>query len=109
MIELNEICPKCQGTGMHQGLSCLKCSGLGYLEKSGLVLIPPVFWSAEVFECIDAAEYNNLTDNQKEAIKIILSLSMVNLTEGLKSKTALYNYFSEGTTTRTNLINLLGE
>ena len=30
MIELKEICPKCQGTGMHQGLSCLKCGGFGY-------------------------------------------------------------------------------
>ena len=106
MIELNKICAKCQGTGMHQGLSCLKCSGLGYLEKSGLVLIPPVFWATEIYEQVD---YEEIAQENRDAYAIMMSTGIINLTPGSKMRTEFWEIFGAESTTRANLTNLLGE
>lgn len=65
------------------------------------------FPTYELLECIDAAEYNALTEGNKERIRLVISCGVINTTGGNKLLDMVKNIFPVGTTTRTALDALL--
>jgi len=59
----------------------------------------------KVFEVIDAAEYLALSDNNKDALKMILSLGHVDLSENSSARQKLWNMFADSTITGAALRN----
>lgn len=52
-----------------------------------------------IFEIIDSAEYLALSDNNKDALRIMLSLGYIDLSEDSSARTKLWNMFDENTDT----------
>ena len=112
-------CSACNGTGyIGEGQTeCEQCRGLGQYDTdwvgvlrkfSARVGLPSyVFHSYEILETIDYTEYTNLTDEQKDGMRILLSCGRVDLNDGKAGKVRLWGMFGEGTTTRANLEALL--
>jgi hypothetical protein len=61
--------------------------------------------STEIFELINPTEYDNLTADQKDKLKVLLGLGTVKVNTGSQGRTLLSNLFGPGTNTRTALIN----
>ena len=68
-----------------------------------------VIASCQIINATVNSEYNSLSDNHKEIYKMIISCGVLDLTEGTSIRTKLWNMFDENSTTRANLIELLGE
>lgn len=69
----------------------------------------PIRQSWEVFEAIDRSEYLALGATPKEYVKLVLSLSVINLAEGSNGRNTLWAAFDENSTTRANLLDLIKE
>lgn len=108
-MRIRMICPHCVD-GLHRdGSVCPYCSGTTRLRAFADTLLETgLFHSYEVFEVIDQTEYGNLDDDDKEACTAILSAGIVNLNDGSRAKTLLWSWFDSESTTRANLITLLG-
>lgn len=110
-------CYNCSGTGTitpppGQGSSnpyeCQVCSGLGVLDWGKITLPDGLFYTYGIVENTDTAEYNALSDANKEHYKTILSLGTVDLTDGTVVRATLWVLFGAGSTTRANLIAMIG-
>ncbi len=107
------ICYKCNGVGVWikdtpegpiEYDPCPVCLGHGALQTRCREVLPTdIFESYAVLETFDAAEYNALTDTQKEGVQSIISCGRVDLADGRKSKTRLWNWFGAGSDTVANL------
>jgi hypothetical protein len=67
-----------------------------------------VFHSHVVLECLDATEYNALTDAEKDGVKTLLSCGLVDLNDGKAGKVRLWSWFGAESTTVANLTALIG-
>jgi len=72
-----------------------------------LVLPSGVFHSYQVFDVTDIPEWGVLSGNNKATFELIIHCGMVNLNDG-SVKTALWAMFDSESTTRANLITLIG-
>ena len=108
-------CGKCAGTGDRiqnpypggGGQPCSDCNATGEIFEKYIYLPSGLFYSHEVLECIDATEYGELTDAQKEGVQLILMCGLVDLNEGKAGRVRLLNWFGAESTTVTNLTALL--
>ncbi len=105
-------CDRCSGTSIAPGHEspedpCTQCGGVGSYSVSQLE--PDIVFACGISDALDIGEYNALSDGNKAALHIILSLGFVNLAEGTNSKLALWAMFDENSTTRVNLLTLLAE
>lgn len=91
------------GTPDNPEEECYSCHGAGKVEFGALYLADNVFFAYKILDCLNTSEYNALTNNQKDAVKIILSSGFVNLADGATAKTRLWNFFDEESATRTAL------
>jgi len=62
-----------------------------------------------IIEATSPAEYNNLSDANKERYKIIVSAGTIDFREDSLVRTVLWNMFDDNSTTRTNLKELIPE
>lgn len=100
-------------------IPCDQCEGVGWMESERididdvvakvdtLVLPDKYFRATSVFNCIVPAEYNALTDAQKDYVRMILSLGVCNLNTGSLERATLTSVFGVGTATRANLLALI--
>lgn len=107
-----KVCPICEGTKFYPISSeepCYACDGSGVKLNSPFRLGEDHYYAHEILGCINDAEYTALNDVKKDGVRIILSLGIVDMGENAVCRTKLFNFFPEGTTTRINLLELLGE
>jgi len=119
-------CEYCDGTGEVAGSPCSYCEGTGRQSLrtdahdqtewnvkaivDGLGLSQTLlFPSYRILECIDATEYNGLTDAQKDGVKVLLSCTIVDLNDGMAGKTRLWDWFGAESVTVAALQALLDE
>ena len=101
---MSEFCTVCDGDGIYNGVDCPHCGGTGiYIANIPGRAIP----SYKVLEALDTAEYNALTDEQKNGVSILLSCGEVDLNEGKVGRVRLWNWFGAESTTVANLTGLL--
>lgn len=118
-----EECPRCHGDGLYPNPyldysgnlvdpettgPCTECGGTGRIARYMVVDNGEIFRSDQVFEAIDATEYTALSAGNKEILALILSCGYIDLTAGSNAFTLLQNMFGPGTTTRANLLTLIG-
>ena len=116
-MELFRTCIKCKGTGIFLEDDCDHCSGTGFLSfgEVGSDIDVPVLATRidtpthHILECTTASEYTALSAANKDAYRQIISCGEVDLSDGTGIRTKLWNMFDENSTTRANLITLLGE
>jgi len=108
-------CSLCAGTGLlsldDETFQEVKIGDIKYFQKQvWLKLLTPdgVFPSYQILECIDATEYNALTDAKKEGVGHILMCGLVDMNDGKAGKTRLWNWFGAESTTVANLTTLIG-
>jgi len=87
---------------------CPVCGGDGIIDYEYIGLPVGVFYSYQVFEATDLSEYNALNDANKGHYNILVSLGYIDLSEGSNAFNLLQNMFGPGTTTRANLLALIG-
>ena len=87
---------------------CPICNGSKFLSISSIKLPSGCFNSNEVYGAIDHAEYVALSSPNEEYVNAITSLGIVDLNEGSRARTVLWNLFDSESTTRANLIVLIG-
>lgn len=113
-------CDQCRGTGIWIEPSssehsetihdpCLRCDGSGYQDFYKLVLPAGYFWSCDVLNCIDPAEYSAVESSQRELVRLVLSVTVCDLRVGTTAKTLLWQVFGHGTTSRRELRTLVNE
>lgn len=109
-MEIYRKCDKCSATGVYAGMECDHCTGLGY-QSFGDTTPPGIdhVQTHEILDATDASEYNALSDNNKDAYKMIISCGLVDLSDNTSARTKLWNMFDAQSTTRANLITLLDE
>jgi hypothetical protein len=114
MVEgkLEKRCPHCVGsTGlMPNGSECFYCHGDG-TEEVGIITIElpsGVFDSMVVYEAIDQDEFEALSSPHEQWVSGMLGCGTVDLNEGSRAKTFLWDQFDEESITRANLISLIG-
>jgi len=56
-----------------------------------------------IIEATVPAEYNELSDNNKDRYKLIISAGLIDFSDDTTVKSALWAMFPEGTDTRVNL------
>jgi len=104
-------CQRCNTVGSIGGEPgedpCTQCLGEGYCPTHHLK--PGVVHSYEISDALDVTEYSALSVGNQAAVNIMLSQGLVNLAEGTNSRVALWALFDSESTTRANLITLLGE
>jgi hypothetical protein len=66
-----------------------------------------IFPTYEISDATDATEYAALSDGNKDAYGMIISMGTVSLMDGTNTKVTLWALFGAGTTTRANLEALL--
>jgi hypothetical protein len=59
-----------------------------------------------LYEAIDRSEYNPLTENEKDRLRILLGLETIRVASGDQGRAEILALFGAGTTTRANLIAL---
>lgn len=77
----------------------------GETPMGGLRKMP--FYTFRLLEITVPAEYNALTDSQKEKFKMIISCGIIDTNPGSIILEAIYDLFPEGTATRASLDALL--
>ena len=110
---MQEDCPDCEGGKIETVTGSVQVGGRhGKNAAHSIALynrinIPEgVFHSYEVLSCFASAEWNALTDGQKDNIKVLLSCGKVDLRDGQYGHQVLWAYFDAESTTRSNLITL---
>lgn len=101
-------CPKCQGAGhLSDGQKCDDCHGHGTMNhlqpESGY------YYSTDVLDHVDLAEYARLKNDEREQFRVISNASYVNLMAGSQSRLMMAGWFPVGTNTNTMLSELIGE
>lgn len=116
-IRVVKKCYKCGGIGVWTKTTslgtvvtdpCPICIGETYNEILSTVLPFGIFYAHEVYEAIDHAEYVALAEPNEQHVDAITGLGFVDLTEGSRARTVLWSLFDSESTTRTNLITLIG-
>ena len=122
-------CPFCEGTGEIDSETCLTCEGDGVIssihdyiatilkcahEVDIAILLGKDFTDGlvatyKIMEATDIDEYNALSDSNKNAYGMLISCGVVDLSDGTQIRTNLWSMFDSESTTRANLITLLGE
>ncbi len=64
--------------------------------------------TSTILEVMKPSEYQALNDTQKDYLRLIISCGSFNAADGSKIRDALLGMFGEGTTTRVNLLDLMG-
>jgi DnaJ-class molecular chaperone len=116
----NDICSRCNGDGIAivivgetpTEIECPTCDGAGYvLERLSRthLMADGIVHTYEIMEATDASEYNALSDANKDAYRQIVSCGIVNLADGTALRGKMWNMFDSESTTRANIIELLGE
>ena len=111
------ICGRCKGTGIGEQTGtlpapedpCTGCGGAGYYLNLKGYLPPKTVNTYEISDALDVTEYGELPAGNQAAVNIILSMGIVSLVEGTNSRVMLWALFDAESTTRANLITLLGE
>jgi len=103
-------CEYCNGTGEVAGSPCSHCEGTGrqslrtdahdqtewhvkrVVDVFGID-VDNIFPSYKIVECIDATEYDGLTDAQKDGVKVLLMCGFVDLNTGKPGRTRLLSWF----------------
>ncbi len=65
------------------------------------------FPTFRLFEAIDKPEFNALTTGNKDLVRMILSCGVIDMNVGSFIRDKLFEIFPDGTTTYTNLMELL--
>ena len=103
------LCLRCNGSGRYSDEEdpCHGCNGDGYCPTNRLK--PDVVLAYQISDALDVDEYAALSDANQAAVNIILSMGLVSLAAGTNNRAALWALFDAESTTRANLIALLGE
>lgn len=92
---------------MSDGQKCDMCNGHGTCQhlqpESGY------FYSTDVLDHVDLAEYSKLKNDEREQFRVISNASYVNLMAGTQSRLRFAAWFPVGTNTNTMLSDLIGE
>ena len=124
--QITRVCPGCQGDGfVDEGIgaprTCPKCNGetlvggvlrMDVTNLVGTIGDPEDALTVRTYRILDAtdiSEYNALSDDDKTLYHLIISAGIVDLQDGTNTRTVLMAIFGPGTTTRANLIALIGE
>lgn len=121
-------CQQCGGTGIYQfpgigggEMPCPwpGCNGTGYYPIGQLTLDPGLsdlavtlprpanhFYTYEIIEATEVADYNALSDANKTRYRMIIAAGVVDLSSGTKVRQSLMNMFN-GTDTYDNLVALV--
>ena len=107
-------CPRCLGTGIddngeHGPSSCLSCGGDGKLEHLVSMLPDDVYPTYKILEATDVTEYTSLAPGNVALYNLIISAGTIDLGETTMALAVLFGMFGPGTTTRTNLLTLIGD
>lgn len=115
-VQIKQVCWACQGEGAYDNVTesgtyyvdpCNVCEGSGRIVHYRIGGADGVFWSYQIFEAVDPVEYNALSDANKSVLALMLGLGIIDLNEGTQSRSLLLSMFPAGTTTRTNLTELV--
>ena len=122
-------CSFCNGTGLIGDDPCEDCYGDGIISTTHEYIAAVVKHTNEhlvktilgkdfadnlvatykILEATDITEYGALSDSNKNAYNMLLQCGIVDLTDGTQIRTNLWSMFDSESTTRANLITLLGE
>ena len=70
--------------------------------------LPRTYYASwEVYNCLDGNEYAALSADWKNALNVIYSLYIVDMSDGKNAKTVFWAAFPDGSKTRANLTVLL--
>lgn len=109
--KISRKCYNCSGTGtVSGGGGCPVCSSIGridFAEVGATDEVSYIFPTHKISDATDATEYAALSDGNKAAYGMIISMGTVSLAEGTNTRLTLWALFGEGTTTRANLEALL--
>lgn len=106
-MEIKIVCEYCKGAAKLFGeLPCAFCLGLG--NRTVLKLLDKQFYASDIVGCISFPEFQALNTNKSQAVELIISASYVGLNLG-NVRDKLKECFPAGTTTNTNLEQLIGE
>jgi len=111
-IIIKRRCERCNGSGIFSiyGGSQVECVGCGGSGKVSMATFgDSIYFTYQIAEATDIPEYNALSAALKQVYRDIISMGTVNLTDGTTIRAALWNMFDELSTTRANLIAMLGE
>lgn len=115
-INVSVSCPQCGGDGQIDlwendqiigQQSCPLCSGTGDYS-TGVLGSDTLYFGYQILDETDATEYNNLSEANQEAYRMIIGCGIIDMADGTGSKTKLWNIFDAQSTTRANLISLIG-
>lgn len=116
--EAKRTCHKCNGVGIWFKNTlegdvavdpCPVCNGEKYVSTGTFqFFMPGAFCSCDVYDAIDQTEYAALGDAQKAYIDNMLACGTIYLNTGSRARTILQQLFGPGTTTRANLLALIG-
>ena len=111
-------CPFCNEGGQTQTTSgdqpsavlieCTHCGGTHKLAIGTNELSEGLYQTYQITECVDDTEYAALSASQKSIFALIMSLGVIDLSEGMQIRNKLWTMFGDGTTTRDNLEELVG-
>ena len=117
---MTETCDVCHGDGVWTVLvdkvmtdfPCPRCVALGFITPdiaTSEVLAEGIVYTYEIMEATDRSEFGALSDSNKGAYRDAMSCGIVDLSDGTQIRAALWGMFDAQSTTRANLITLLGE
>ena len=107
-LQTYKVCYYCNGSGQRAWGMCKPCLGTGRRSIRWLDFGAGVFRSDKVYEAIDHAEYVALPGPNKGYVDAITGLGWVDLNEGSRARTVLWNLFDSESTTKANLVTLIG-
>ena len=110
-------CPYCDDGQMDVGdgeggvnqVPCTWCNATGKLYWGTHELEAGLIRTYQISENTDPTEYNALSDAFKQVYRDITGMGIVDLTDGTAIRATLWLMFDDQSTTRANLITLLGE
>ena len=117
-MAIKRSCYNCSGDGtvttydgeqVPSEVECPVCAGTGTLEFGEVEELAGMYQTYKVVEATDNTEYGDLSDNNKDAYQMIISCGFIDLSNGTAIRTKLWNMFDENSTTRANLLTLIGE
>ena len=124
-VDLKGACVKCYGSGLDEEGTCTVCGGIGTHtigEVSGSHFDDVIATLADIsdkigdgiktyqiMEATDITEFAALSTTNKTAYRQLISCGVVDLTAGTAIRASLWSMFDAQSTTRANLITLLGE
>ena len=117
---MTETCDVCHGDGVWTVLvdkvmtdfPCPRCVALGFITPdiaTAQFFDTSIVSTYQVMEATDQTEFGALSDSNKTAYRDAMSCGTVDLTDGTQIRAALWSMFDAQSTTRANLITLLGE